>query len=220
MTLRIRRWLSLIGALIIAGILAFPLREMIYEAVVIPAAFIAWSLGLLYRSLSQGIWWWFVIFIVLLMLAFSLVPHTTFRSGVQVKRKPSPGPVEALAGSLRKAERGIYFKWLIANRLGKLAYQILLHRESGRPRSVFAPLLGMDWEPTHELRNYLEIGLHGSFADFPNLKRPFRAPQQTPLDLDIAEAVEFLESQVQNGGLPQRHAPAPPGGAGGVHGDF
>jgi hypothetical protein len=100
--------------------------------------------------------------------------------------------------SLRKAEQGIYFKWLIANRLGKLAYQILLHRESGRPRSVFAPLVGVDWEPTKVLQNYLETGLHGSFADFPDVRRPFRTMKKTPLDLDIAEAVDFLESQLEN----------------------
>jgi hypothetical protein len=175
--------------------LAFPLRETIYETIVVPAAFIVWSLSLLYRSLPQGFWWWIVIFVVFAMLAFSLVPRSTFRGRVEAKRKPPLGQVEALAVWLRKAEGGIYFKWLIAHRLGQLAYQILLQRESGRPRSVFAPLLGMDWEPTRELQNYLETGLHGSFADFPNVKRRFGTPQPTPLDLDVAEAVEFLESQ-------------------------
>jgi len=198
MSLRMRRRLILITALIVAGILAFPLRDMIYETVVIPATFIAWNLNLLYRSLSQGIWWWVVVLIVLFMLVFSLVPRATFRSRVEAKPRPHLGQVEALAIWLRKAERGIYFKWLVANRLGKLAYQILLHQESGRPRSVFAPLLGTDWKPTKELQSYLETGLHGSFADFPNVKRPFGAPQQTPLDLDVGDAVEFLESQVEN----------------------
>jgi hypothetical protein len=107
--------------------------------------------------------------------------------------------VEGLAIWLRKTERGTYFKWLVANRLGKLAYQILVHRESGRPRSVFTPLIGTDWEPSKDLQTYLETGLHGSFADFPNVKRPLGPPQKTVLDHDLKEAVEFLESQVENG---------------------
>jgi hypothetical protein len=136
-------------------------------------------------------------FVVLFALAF--VYRAYFRR-TAAKSKPHLGQVESLAIWLRKAERGIYFKWLIANRLGKLSYQILVHRESGRPRSVFAPLLGTDWEPTKELQTYLETGLHGSFADFPNTKRPFASQQpRTPLDHDIAEAVEFLESQLENG---------------------
>lgn len=193
-----RRRLILIGALIIAGILAFPLRETIHETVVIPAAFIVWNVGLMYRAFSQGIWWWVVVFIVLFMLAFSLAPQARFRRRSEAKPKPQQGQVEGLAIWLRRAEGGIYFKWLIANRLGKLAYQLLLHRESGRPRSVFAPLVGMDWEPTKDLQKYLETGLHGSFADFPNSGRRFSAPRKTPLDLDVGEAVDFLESQVEN----------------------
>jgi hypothetical protein len=199
MTLRTQRALILIGALIVAGLLAFPLRQMLYESVVVPIAFILWNLSLLYRSFPQGIWWAASFVIVLFMLLFSLIPQTTFRRNIEAKRKPPLGQVEELAASLGKAERGIYFKWLIANRLGKLAYQILLQRESGRPRSIFAPLVGMDWKPGKELQTYLETGLHGSFADYPHTNRPFSKPQKTPLDLDVAEAVEFLESQVESG---------------------
>ena len=199
LTTRTRRWLIVMSALILAGIIAFPLRETIYDAVVIPAAFIWWNLDLLYRSFSQGIWWAAITIIVFLMIAFSLVPQPKFRRRVEDKRRPQSGQVENLTLWLRKAGDGIYFKWLIANRLGKLAFQILSHRESGRPRSVFAPLVGQDWEPKEELQRYLETGLHGSFADFPNTNRRFGSPPKTPLDLDIAEAVEFLESQVENG---------------------
>jgi hypothetical protein len=199
LALQRRRWLILGGVLLIAGILAFPLRETIYQMVVIPVAFIVWRLDLVYRSFSQGIWWFAVIFLVLVMLVFSLVPPPKRRRGTQAKLKPPIGQVEALATRLRKAEHGIYFKWLIANRLGKLAYQLLLQRENGRPRSVFAPLIGIDWEPAPELQSYLETGLHGSFADFPNTHRRFGASQATPLDFEVVEAVEFLESQVENG---------------------
>ena len=199
---RARRWLLVVGVIAIAALLAFPLRETIYDTVIVPMAFIGWGFGLLYHSLSQSIWWWGIITIVLFMLVFSLLSEPKFRRSTDVKRKPPVGQVEDLAASFGKAERGIYFKWLVANRLGKLAYQILLHRESGRPRSVFAPLIGVDWQPTQELQNYLEIGLHGSFADFPNVKRAFGTPQKTPLDFEVAKAVEFLESQVENGHLP------------------
>lgn len=196
---RTRRWLLLIAVVVISGLLAFPLRATIYETVVIPAAFIGWELGLVYRSLSQAIWWWLIVVVVLFMLAFSLVPQIKTNRREAPRSKPRHGQVEDLAIWLRRAKSGVYFKWLIANRLGKLSYQILLHRESGRPRSVFAPLLGEDWEPSKDLQNYLETGLHGSFSDFPSSKRPFAAPQQTPLDYDVSDAVGFLESQVENG---------------------
>ena len=195
--MELRRLLIFIGVLVIAGLLAFPLRETIYEAVVVPIAFIAWNLDLFYRSYSQGIWWWVIVLIVVVMLVWSLLPRTQFVHRTEAKAGPRVGQVENLARSLERAERGIYFKWLVANRLGKLAYQILIHRESGRPRSIFAPLIGSDWEPSRELQAYLESGLQRSFADFPHKPRG-GAQQKTALDLDVAEAVEFLEVQMEN----------------------
>jgi hypothetical protein len=196
-----RRGLILLAALVIAALLAFPLRETIYGIVVIPIAYIVWNLNLVYQSFSQGVWWWVVAFIVLFMIAFSLVPRPQLRNRGGPKSRPPQGQVESLSVWLRRAENGTYFKWLIANRLGKLAYQVLLHRESGRPRSVFAPLVGTDWEPTAALQKYLETGLHGSFADFPT-SGILSTRRSTPLDLDVAEAVGFLEAQVHNRDLP------------------
>ena len=195
---RMQRLLIILGVVVVTGILAFPLRETIYEAVVIPVAFIAWNLDLLYRSFSQGVWWGVIVFVVLFILIISLAPQTKFRRRELIKSKPPQGQVEGLAIWMRKADKGIYFKWLVANRLGKLAYQVLLHRETGRPRTVFAPLVGVDWEPRKELRQYLETGLHGSFADFPSNGR-LSASSHTPLDLNIVEAIDFLESQIENG---------------------
>ena len=193
-----RRWLIMLGVVIIAALLAFPLRTAIYEMVVVPLAFFGWELGLFYHSLSQAAWWWLIFAIVFLMLIFSLLPDYKPRHREEPKSKPKHGQVEDLAIWLERAKSGTYFKWLIANRLGKLAYQILLHRESGRVRSVFAPLVGVDWEPSLALRQYLETGLHGSFSDFPNTNRFFNTPPHTPLDFEVKNAVDFLESQVEN----------------------
>jgi hypothetical protein len=202
---RTHRLLIVAAVIVIAGLLAFPLRQTIYQTIVVPAAFIGWQLSLMYRSFSQVIWWWLVIAITFIMLTFSLVPR--FRPAAREEPKPKPrvGQVEDLAVWLGRARSGTYFKWLIANRLGKLAYQMLVHRESGRPRTVFTPLIGADWEPSPELQTYLEIGLHGSFSDFPNPKRGLTSPSKTPLDYEIREAVEFLESQVEDRNQPQRH---------------
>jgi len=191
-----RRWVVLAGAIVVATLLAFPLRETVHAAIVVPIAYVLWVLGLLYRSLSQGIWWVILAVLVLLIFAKSLAPQLRAPGRVPTSSKPAIGQVQALAGWLNKSSTGTYFKWLIANRLGRLAYQILLQRSSGKPRSVFEPLTGPDWHPTADLQNYLQSGLHRSFADFPNPRRFFAPPAKTPLDLDINQAVDFLESQI------------------------
>ena len=198
---RRRRFVVLVGLLIVAALLAFPLRDTIYDTVIVPVAFLGWGLGLLYQSLSQSIWWWGIIIVVFFMLLFSLVPQRKSTPRKETKSKPRMGQVEELATWFGRVKGGVYFKWMVANRLGKLAYQMLLHRESGRARSVFAPLVGADWKPSKELQTYLEIGLHGSFADFPHSGSRFAAPPRTPLDLDVREAIEFLESQLESKNL-------------------
>lgn len=196
---RSRRLLLALGLLIVTGLLAWLLRGIVYEVVILPVAFLGFQLGIWYHSLSQGLWWWLILIIVLFMLVFSLIPEDKPGKQKQIRLKPKRGQVEQLSMEMGRSKSGQYFKWIVANRLGKLAYQILLHRENGRPRSVFAPLVGEGWQPSQELQKYLEAGLHGSFADFPHSKNPFDTPRQTPLDHDVAGVVKFLESQVENG---------------------
>jgi hypothetical protein len=204
-TLTPRRWLIIIVIIAISAVLAVPMRETIYNVIVLPVAYIGWALGILYRILPQVLLWWVVIAIIFFILLFSMLPNLKFNRQTKSKLRPRHGQVEDLSIWMERANGGVYFKWLIANRLGKLAYQILLHRESGRPRSVFTPLVGEDWKPSRELQQYLETGLHGSFSDYHNPRSG--SAQKTPLDYEIKEAVEFLESKVENGRSNLRNAP-------------
>lgn len=200
-----RRWLIVIGVIVIAALLAFPLRGVVHQLIVVPLSYLLWFLGLLYLALPQALWWVVVTLLVLFLLGKSLlIEKKPPRQPVTVNRIDR-GKVENLAAAMQKSNRGIYFKWLVANRLGKLAHQILQQRENGKERSVFAPLLGEGWEPENGLRQYLEKGLHGSFADFPNTgMRFFARPQKTALDHDVIEVIEFLEAQVEGVNSPQR----------------
>ena len=137
-----------------------------------------------------------VVLIVLFIIGKSLLPDVKFvRKFIPISQREQ-GNVEGLAEAMQKSDRGIYFKWLVANRLGRLAYQLLLQREHGKPRSVFAPLTAEGWESEPEVQGYLEKGLHGSFAEFPNSNwNYFAPPEKTALDHDVEEVVEFLESQ-------------------------
>jgi len=191
-----RRRLVILGVLIIGALLAFPLRGLVNQLVVIPLAYLLWLLGLLYLSLHQAFWWVAVILVVLIILGRSLLPEIKFVKKHIPLTKHERGSVEELAVAMQKSNQGIYFKWLVANRLGRLAYQILLQREHGKPRSVFAPLVGDGWESTDEVQQYLEKGLHGSFAEFPNSHwNYFAPPEKTPLDQNVTEVVEFLETK-------------------------
>ena len=185
------------AVILLALVLAFPLRDVFQRTVVIPLAYFLWSLGLFYRSVPQLAWWIVAVMIVATMLAGSFIPGEKFYSQEKSKSVLLQGQVEGLAVSIHKASRrGVYFKWIVANRLGNLAYQMLVRREGDKTRSVFAPLVSADWQPAPLLQKYLETGLHGSFSDYPDSDR-FTRTSASPLDLEVREAVEFLESQLE-----------------------
>jgi len=193
-----RRWLVVGGVIVSAALLAFPLRGIVHQLIVVPLAYLLWALGLLYLVLPQVLWWIGVVLIVLFILGKSLLPDVKFVRKIIPIIKREQGNVEGLAAAIQKSDKGIYFKWLVANRLGRLAYQFLLQREHGKPRSVFAPLTAEGWDSEPAVQQYLEKGLHGSFAEFPNSNwNYFAPPERTPLDHDVAEVVEFLESKVE-----------------------
>jgi hypothetical protein len=172
------------------------MRVMVYQLIVVPLAYLFWLLKLLYLVLGQATWWVVVVTITALILMISLIPEVKPARKLPLAGRPQRGKVEALSFELDRAGKGIYFKWQIANRLGKLAHQILLLRAHGKPRSVFEPLTGDGWNPTLEVQRYLEKGLQGSFADYPYRRwGVFTKPQSTPLDHDVREVVAFLESQ-------------------------
>ena len=193
----IRRILVIIGIMILAALLAFPLRGAVYGVVIIPVAYFIWALGLFYHSVHESLWWIALLVVAAYILVRSLLPKFRFTERELVKTKPIVGQVENLSVWINKSREGAYFKWLIANRLGKIALQILSLREIGKRHSVFDPLTGPDWTPDADVQAYLEAGLHKSFADFPQGKNPFARPERTALDHDLNTTLEYLESQVK-----------------------
>ena len=189
------QWFAVGGAILLAVLLAFPLRAVVYKVVIVPIAYLIWSLYLLYRVTPQFVWWVLVFVLVVLMIGNSLLPEIYWPRKKRIKLKAPQGPVETLTTWMIKARSGVYFKWLIANRLGRLAHQMLAQRETHHVRSIFAPLISPDWTPPKPVQDYLEVGLHGSFADFPQAFVPWAKSTPTPLDQDLAEIVKALESQ-------------------------
>jgi hypothetical protein len=192
-----RRWLALGGATLIALILAFPLQDVIRKTIIVPLASLWWALGVLYQSFPQVVVWILLLVVIAFMLLGSLTGDRKRVPNEEPKVKPDLGQVESLAEGLIKMRRGTYYRWKVANRLGRLARDFLIQRGDRANTRDLGPLTGRDWHPTQPVDAYLETGLHGSFADFPNQPWRFQPPEPTPLDIDVEEVVEFLESQIK-----------------------
>jgi hypothetical protein len=178
-------------------VLAFALQDVVRLALVLPLAYLWWALGVVYGAVPQVVLWVGLIVLVVFLLLSSLTPRGMSAPLEKKEVRTRKGNVEDLALALEKTRKGTYNKWKVANRLGRLARDLLIQRGDRVSTKVIGPLTGRDWQPSEPVRAYLDVGLNGSFADYPNPRWPFGRPQPTPLDLDAGEAVEFLEAQIK-----------------------
>ena len=195
-----KQWIALIGIVIIGVVLAFPMRDAVHQIIVVPLAYFFWVLGLYYRSYSQAIVWAIFIAITLFILLGSLLGGERRRKVEKLPEFSYEGPVEALSISLGKARKGIYHRWRVANRLSRVARDLLAQREGLEIQEVQQNRLsGRDWSPPRDVDKYLQAGLFGSFSSYP---RPrwwrFERAESTPLDLDVEDAVTYLEGQMKD----------------------
>jgi hypothetical protein len=192
-----RSRLILLGvSFLVAAGMAYYLQDLVRSVLFEPISYIWWGFNILYQSIAQLVYWILLVVGVTLMAFGSLYGKDRARELVEEDTNPPQGPLEATARHIARTEKGVYYKWLVANRMGKLARSILSLR-NGQPDSLNSPLEGRDWNPPDEVEAYLESGLTRTFADFPRQRR-FSRPLETPFDIDLNQVIAYLESQMEN----------------------
>ncbi len=203
-----RRRVLLLALLFLSALIpAYLLHDLAERVIIVPLVYLWWLLRLYYSILPQLILWLLLIVVVLISAAVSLAPRFNTQWVIKPEVKPAPGQIENLVGWLEKSQRnGNYYKWLIANRLGKTAREILAQREGQPVSKKFGRLAGRDWAPPQKIDDYLDSGLNGSFGDFPRpaWSRRGRPQKNTPLDMDPGQVLEFLENEMKTD---TRHKP-------------
>jgi hypothetical protein len=189
-----RRWLLLSTGIILAAALAYFLRDLINDKVIIPLAYLWWRVGLYYHSVSEDRWWAIVIVVICIMAFVSIRPEWSFHYQ-DLDTHPVQGPVEELMMWMMRMSRNTYFKWLVANRLGKLSRSFLIHREGIDVQHWDGSLNGSTWDPPEAVEAYLKSGLSRPFAlSSESLSRP----RSAPLNLNPQQVIEYLESQIED----------------------
>jgi hypothetical protein len=182
------RWPLVLGMLVISGVFGYLLRDVIYQVIIVPLAYVLWLLNFYYSALPQWLVWVIVLTLLLLVVVWNLVPETRPASRKEVIRRRMRGEVEALAIWIAKSQQGNYFKWQLANRLGRIARRLDdLAGSGGRLPSSDA-----------EVERYMDAGLNYSFVDFPTARNLLGGGRRTALDLDPRRAADYLESQMEN----------------------
>ncbi len=182
------RWPVLVAMGIGSLVLAYLLRDVIYQLVIVPLAYLIWLLQIYYSLIPQWLLWTALVVVLLLVVLWNLLPEVRPSKRKEPKRGESKGEVEALAVWIKNARRGNYFKWQLANRFGRIARG--LNEASGRA--------GREPSADEAIEKYLDAGMNYSFVDFLGPRNRFERPPRTPLDLDVRRVADYLESQMED----------------------
>ena len=194
-----RRQLIILGiSFLVAAGMAYYLQDLVHYVLFEPISYMWWGFNILYQSVAQLVYWILLVVGVTLMAFGSLYGKGRSKELFEETPDVRQGPLEATARQFsRTGSKGVYYKWLIANRMGRLARSILALRNGGGAGEPNGPLVGRDWNPPDEVEVYLESGLTRTFADFPR-QRLFSRLSETPFDIDLNQVIAYLESQMEN----------------------
>ncbi len=180
-------WPLVAGIAVVLLAASFALRDVIYQMIIVPLAYAWWVIEVYYASIPQALLWTVLLALLLLGVLWSLIPEVHLPGGRDAPRGLPEGQVEALAIWLRKSRGGNYFKWQLANRLGRIA------RSLGEDSSGGGRVHSAD----ETVERYLDAGLNYSFVDFPSRRNRLQPAPRTPLDADPNAVAEYLESQME-----------------------
>jgi hypothetical protein len=174
---------------VLALVLAFPLRNLVWDLLIVPLARIWWQFLLFYKAIPQEAYWFMLLFIFIYIAAGTFAGGKPKPEFEHVKRQQVQGEIEALAICLEQSKGGVYFRWRVARTLGEIASSLLEMR--GNRSERIRKLKGPGWAPPPEVQTYLEAGLNESFASYP------MDVKKTPFDIDTNEVIAYLENQLE-----------------------
>lgn len=190
-----RQYFFIISVLIVVAALAFLLRGVVQDWIIIPLARFFWLVKGYYGAFSQDVYWVVALVIAAVIAILGLRLPDWERPPQHEGWKPLPGSVREMNFWLQRSKDGVFPKWHIAHLLGELALDIL-DRRGARPKNT--PMLtGPHSTPPVDVKNYLDAALTTNYTDYPKPKR-FGPLPPTPFDQDLEPVIEYLESLLEN----------------------
>lgn len=193
--MKTRDYFFLALALIAAALLAFLLRGVVQEWIILPLARFFWLVKGYYRAFPQGAYWVVALGIAVLVAILGFRFPDLEKRRQREQWKPSPGSVREMSFWIQRGKGGFFPKWHIAHLLAELALDILDRR--GTRQKGARMITGPDWAPPAEVKIYLDAALTTNYTDYPKPKR-FSPLPLTPFDQDLEPVIKYLESLLES----------------------
>lgn len=189
------RIVFLLGLLGLSFFLA-PLAQQFFQVLLLePIAYLWWGVKQVIRVIPETLYWYFFVSCLGILGLFFLIRDIFEHRLIKEKQVRQQGPIEFLSENIVRSAKSNYFKWVIANRLANITLQVVWQKsgKDEKPRDfTYADLKG-----SPDIKSYLETGLLGSFMDYQGKKKLFGKSRETPLNLDISQVIDWVESEME-----------------------
>jgi hypothetical protein len=192
---------ALVGLiLLLLGLLALIVSGALREVIVIPLLALLWLVRLAYESIPQVVLWFGFLAIAVLAAWKSLATPPAELPTLRVV-PAVPTPVASWAGMFQRAANDRYARWLLAQRLGQFALELLASQDQEQTRGVWHYLQDESRDIPPAVRAFLQAGTR-MYQPLPAIWRrwwPWGARVEAradPLDLDLTEVVRFLDEHL------------------------
>ena len=193
--MKTREIIFLALVLLVVALLAFLLRGVVQDAIIIPLARFFWLVKGYYGAFPQAAYWVLALAIAALITLLGFRLPDRERREKQDQSRPLPGSVQEMAFWIQRSKGGIFPKWHVAHLLAELALDVL-DRRGTRQKNVRL-VTGPDWNPPADVKEYLDSALTTSYTDYPKPKR-FGPLPPTPFDQDLEPVIDYIESLLES----------------------
>lgn len=183
-------WKSLLYSafFITIAIAFFSYRKIIVGLVARIAAYFVWSLNVVGSVIPQQLLWILLLILILYIAVGSFYGKQSEGRPTRRNAESVIGAVEARARWIEERQRGTFFKWQLANLLGKVHQNIQESVMYESSRNV-PPM-------PSQVEDYLNAGLNTTYADY-TAPAFFQKAELTPLDINLEQVVNYLEEQLE-----------------------
>ena len=176
-----------------ALLLTSTFQTFIREAIVIPLLTMLWIGRIILAAVPQAALWSCYVTAFLLIMGVSLLTRRPKKRSTAQPTIDTGGRLENLANLIAQAEHDHYFKWRLAQHLQKLSLDVIAYHTGQSVDTIRQQFKQGTADVPPELQAYFKAGLQPLGSISPSQNRLSRRPSPSPLDLDPAEVVKFLE---------------------------
>ncbi|MCB0211513.1 MAG: hypothetical protein KDJ52_19400 [Anaerolineae bacterium] len=191
--MRRRITILLLFAASAALLLTSTFQTFIREAIVIPLLYILWISRIILAAVPQTALWSCYMGLLLLIMGASLLPRRQKKRSQPPPARDSSSRLQNLTKLIEQAEHDDYFKWRLAQYLQNVSIDALAYH-TGQANDVIRQQFKQNSANVPpELQRYFAAGLQ-PLGSMPSAQNRFvKRASTSPLDLDPAEVVKFLE---------------------------